>query len=80
MFKSIKTPEELSLQKQIADKRRRERELQKLLDGTDHKVLPDYSKKEGEDLDAIKTNRSEWRSEIRDIQDWLERNAPDQHE
>ena len=76
----FKTPEELSLQKQIADTRRRKMELQKLLDGTDHKVLPDYGKKEGEDLDAIKTNRAQWRSEIRDIQNWLDQNAPNQPE
>ena len=73
----FKTPEDLALQKEIADKRNREKELQKLLDDTDHKVLPDYDKKEGEDLDAIKASRSEWRSEIREVQAWLKANEPE---
>ena len=73
----VKTVEQQVQEKEIADKRKREIELQKLLDSTDHKVLPDYDKKEGEDLDAIKTSRYEWRSEIREIQKWLKDNEPE---
>ena len=76
----FKTPEDLALQKEIADKRNHERDLQKLLDNTDHKVLPDYDQKEAEDLEVIKDQRSKWRSEIRDVQNWLNQNAPDQPE
>ena len=70
-LKNVKTAEQLALEAESATKRNRERELIALLDGTDHKVFPDYEPKEGEDLEAIKASRSEWRSEIRGIQAWL---------
>lgn len=71
-LKNIKTSDHLALEAEVATKRSRESELQKLLDNTDHKVYPDYEPKEGEDLEDIKASRSEWRSEIRSIQSCLE--------
>lgn len=59
----------------VSEKRRRERELQKNLDDTDHKTFADYEPKPGEDIDAIKTQRSTWRAEIREVQAWLKENA-----
>lgn len=69
---NIKTAEQLTLETEAAIKRSRETDLQKLLDDTDHKVYPDYEPEEGEDLEAIIASRSEWRSDIRGIQAWLE--------
>lgn len=63
----FKTPEQLEQENQQRENKYRIRELQKLLDDTDHKFYGDYEPKEGEDLDAIKANRSEWRAEIRDL-------------
>ena len=69
---NIKTSEQLALEAEATSNRSRVSELQKLLNNTDHKVYPDYEPKEGEDLEAIIASRSEWRSEIRGIQAWLE--------
>lgn len=71
-LKNIKTSDQLALEAEVATKRLRENELQRMLDNTDHKVYPDYEPKEGEDLGDIIASRSEWRLEIRGIQAWLE--------
>lgn len=65
----FKTPEQLEQEKQQRESKARIRDLQKLLDDTDHKVFPDYEPKEGEDLEVIKADRSEWRTEIRGLID-----------
>ena len=74
-LKNIKTAEQLALETEAATKRARESELRKLLSKTDHKVFPDYEPKNDEDVKSIKSQRSKWRAEIRDIKDWLDQTA-----
>jgi hypothetical protein len=61
MFKTIKTAEEIQAEKDQQFKERRIAELQRLLEGSDYKVLPDYDKT-NEDIIA---DRQKWRDEIR---------------
>lgn len=74
----FKPKAQVELEKEIPTKRKRERELQSLLDKTDHKEYPSYEAKEGEDLESVIANRKAWRAEIREVQAWLEANAPDE--
>ena len=71
----IKSKAQVELENQIAESRKQERELKKLLDSTDHKTFSDYEPREGEDVADIIEKRSEWRAEIREVQQWLEENA-----
>ena len=52
---------------QLQAKRNRLRELRRQLDETDHKTFADYEPKEGEDVEAIKSERREWRREVREL-------------
>lgn len=62
---SIKTAEDLANEKLQAEKQARIRELTKLLEESDFKVLPDYDKPIGD----LKEQRQAWRDEIRELED-----------
>jgi hypothetical protein len=64
MFKVIKTPEQIQNEKDEQQKESRIRELKKLLQETDYKVLPDY---DGDKPDVI-AQRQAWRDEIRSLE------------
>ena len=70
-LKNIKTAADLALEAEATTKRTRERELIKLLNGTDFKVAADYDKPIGD----LKEQRQAWREEVRQIQEWLKDNA-----
>lgn len=69
---NIKTPQDLELEKQISIKQLRKQELERLLSKTDHKAMPDYEPKQGEDLDLVLKNRKSYREEVREIIRWLD--------
>jgi hypothetical protein len=64
MFKVIKTAEQVVLEQTEKETLQRIAELKKLLSESDFKVLPDYDK----DVIAIKTQRQEWRNELRTLE------------
>ena len=50
-------------------------ELKQLLNDSDHKDLPNYKPKQGEDLVEVIAERDAWREEIRQLQLTLEDNV-----
>ena len=64
MFKVIKTAEQIALEQTEKEMLQRIAELKKLLSESDFKVLPDYDK----DVSAIKSQRQEWRDELRSLE------------
>ena len=75
MFKNIKTAEQLAQEKAQADAQARINELKQLLNDSDHKDLPNYKPKQGEDLVEVIAERDAWREEIRQLQLTLEDNV-----
>ena len=64
MFKVIKTAEQIALEQTEKEMLQRVLELKKLLSESDFKVLADYDK----DITAIKSQRQEWRNELRTLE------------
>ena len=58
-----------------ADAQARVNELKQLLNDSDHKDLPNYKPKQGEDLVEVIAERDAWREEIRQLQLTLEDNV-----
>ena len=73
----VETKEQRELKSKIAINSAWEKELQKLLDNSDHKLFADYEPKKSDNLEELKSRRSAWRAEIRKIQDWLKLNTLD---
>ena len=71
-FKNIKSAEDLAQEKVQADAQTRINELKQLLNESDHKNLPNYKPKQGEDLVAVIAERDAWRNEIRQLKLMLE--------
>ena len=74
-FTNIKTAEQLAQEKAQADAQARVNKLKKLLSDSDHKDLPNYKPKQGEDLVKVIAERDAWREEIRQLQLTLEDNV-----
>lgn len=74
----IKSKAQVEFEKAINKAQKRQRELKKKLDNTDHKMFSDYEPHKNEDLESIKIQRSEWRAEIREVEDWLTKNKPNE--
>lgn len=64
MFKTIKTAEQLALEKKRQEDKSRIIELKRLLSETDYVALSDYDKETPE----IIIQRQEWRNEIRNLE------------
>lgn len=69
----VQTAQDKAHQAEIEAKKARHAELEKLLRGTDYVALADYDK----DKPEVIAQRAEWRAEIREVEAWLEQNAPE---
>jgi len=64
MFKTIKTPDDIQVERQSARVEARITELKRLLTESDFKVLLDYDQPN----EGIRAQRQEWRKEIRQLE------------
>lgn len=72
MIEWYKTKEQVQKEKEIELLNEQIQKLKLNLEDTDHKVFTDYEPKEGEDLEAIIQQRSDWRTEVRRLIKLLE--------